>query len=56
MRDRIAVVTGASRGIGYEIARVLIRQGCRVAMVARSREALDKSSALIEAESVNYFA
>ncbi|HEY2931160.1 MAG TPA: 3-oxoacyl-[acyl-carrier-protein] reductase, partial [Acidobacteriota bacterium] len=47
---------GASRGIGYEIARVLIRQGCRVAMVARSREALDKSSALIEAESVNYFA
>lgn len=35
-----AVVTGASRGIGLEIARALIAEGVRVAMVARSANAL----------------
>ena len=40
MKDRVAVVTGASRGIGLEIVRVLAAQGCRVAMVSRSEPAL----------------
>lgn len=36
-----AVVTGASRGIGAAIARTLAEGGARVALVARSVEALD---------------
>jgi len=36
-----AVVTGASSGIGAEVARELARQGARVVLVGRSRERLE---------------
>jgi NADP-dependent 3-hydroxy acid dehydrogenase YdfG len=37
-----AIVTGASRGIGAEIARRLTKEGVRVAVVSRNRESLDR--------------
>jgi NADP-dependent 3-hydroxy acid dehydrogenase YdfG len=37
---RAALVSGASRGIGLEIARALVAAGARVAMIARSDDAL----------------
>lgn len=39
---RTAIVTGASRGIGAEIARKLIAEGARVALLARSLDKLEK--------------
>ena len=36
MQQRIAVVTGANRGIGLEISRQLARRGIRVVVTARS--------------------
>jgi len=39
---RTALVTGASRGIGAAIARALGGTGVRVAMLARTRDALEK--------------
>jgi NADP-dependent 3-hydroxy acid dehydrogenase YdfG len=38
---KTALVTGGSRGIGLAIARALVREGVRVALVARGAEALD---------------
>jgi NAD(P)-dependent dehydrogenase (short-subunit alcohol dehydrogenase family) len=39
LRGKIAVVTGASRGIGLAIARALADAGCQVALAARFRDA-----------------
>ena len=39
--QRVAVVTGASRGIGEAIARALAQQGRHVVCVARNAEKLD---------------
>ncbi len=38
--DRTIIVTGASRGIGAEVARVAARQGANLVLVARSKDDL----------------
>jgi len=50
IRDRVAVVCGASAGIGYASARALAREGCRVALVSRSEERIRDAAARIAAE------
>jgi NAD(P)-dependent dehydrogenase (short-subunit alcohol dehydrogenase family) len=40
LRERVAIVTGASRGIGLGIAAELVRQGAKVCITARGPEAL----------------
>lgn len=44
---KVAVVTGASRGIGLATARVLAERGARVAMLARERARLDAAVATV---------
>ena len=50
--DTVAIVTGASAGIGLAIARELAQHGARVVLAARSADALTK----LEAEIPNSFA
>lgn len=40
LKDKVAVVTGASQGIGWDIAQALVVAGAKVAVVARSEEKL----------------
>lgn len=45
--SRTAVVTGASRGIGLAVTKVLTRSGWRVAMVARGGTALSEAASSV---------
>jgi 3-oxoacyl-[acyl-carrier protein] reductase len=42
---RIALITGASKGLGLGIAKALAAEGARVAMSSRSRERIDAAAA-----------
>jgi NAD(P)-dependent dehydrogenase (short-subunit alcohol dehydrogenase family) len=50
VRDRVCVVTGATSGIGEEIALGLARAGARVAVVGRRRERGEATLARIRRE------
>jgi NADP-dependent 3-hydroxy acid dehydrogenase YdfG len=41
LHGRVAVITGASSGVGYETARLLAREGALVAAAARRRDKLE---------------
>jgi len=47
LEGRVALVMGASRGIGQAIAAVLAREGARVAICSRSQEKLEEAVAEI---------
>jgi 3-oxoacyl-[acyl-carrier protein] reductase len=44
LNDKVALVTGSSRGIGLAIAHALAAEGCRVAMCARTEARLGQSA------------
>ena len=44
LQNKIAIVTGASMGIGEATARLFAKNGAKVALVARSKEKLEKVS------------
>ncbi|GAB3574423.1 SDR family oxidoreductase [Spirosoma luteolum] len=50
LTGKVAVITGASKGIGEDIARLFARFGARVVVSSRKQEALDELAADIRAQ------
>ena len=48
LAGKVALVTGAGRGIGKAISLLLAQAGCRVVLASRSRDQLDAVAAIIE--------
>ncbi|HEX6196949.1 MAG TPA: SDR family oxidoreductase [Jiangellaceae bacterium] len=48
LEDKVAIVTGASRGIGYSIAARLLAEGASVCITGRKSEALEKAAAELD--------
>jgi 3-oxoacyl-[acyl-carrier protein] reductase len=56
LKDKVAIVTGGSRGIGRSIALALAAEGCNVAICARGEEKLRETEAELKATGVKVHA
>jgi 3-oxoacyl-[acyl-carrier protein] reductase len=56
LENRVALVMGASRGIGQAIAAALAREGARVAIASRSTEKLEEAVAEIGSDATPFAA
>src|SRR3954462_9627657 len=45
--DKVALVTGGSRGLGFASAAALVREGCRVTICARGEAKLQEAAATL---------
>ena len=52
LQEKVALVTGGSRGIGRAIALTLASQGMHVAICGRNQETLDSTAAEIQKHKV----
>lgn len=43
MKDKVIIVTGASKGVGFAIAESLLKGGAKVALFARNKTSLDEA-------------
>lgn len=50
LKDKVAYVAGASKGIGKEVARALAKEGAKVVMCARDESVLERAAKEIERE------
>ena len=42
LKDKVVIITGAGKGIGYETAKVFANLGCKVAVISRDLNDLEK--------------
>jgi NAD(P)-dependent dehydrogenase (short-subunit alcohol dehydrogenase family) len=50
LNGKVALITGASKGIGRVMSRMFAREGAAVVCAARSRDLVEETAALVEAE------
>ena len=50
IKDRVAIVTGASSGLGWQIARAYASQGAKLALFARREDRLKENVAVLQKE------
>ena len=50
LKDKVAYITGGSKGIGYGVAKILLEQGMRVAITSRRLEAAQQAAAALSTD------
>jgi len=50
MENRVVVITGSTRGIGYGLAKAFLSLGCSVTVSGRGEEAVEKAVAGLRSE------
>ncbi len=54
LKNKVALITGGTKGIGLEVARSLIKEGMRVAITGRSQSSVDQALADLNSGAVGY--
>lgn len=54
LEGKVAVVTGGTRGIGFETVRTFLQNGAMVALFGSRKETVDKAVSQLKEENVNY--
>ena len=54
LKGKVAIVTGGTRGIGYEIVRTYLKNGAKVALLGSKKESVDKALELLHQENKEY--
>lgn len=50
IKNKVALITGASKGIGFGIAEALLKQGVKVAITSRSQASADEAAKKLGAD------
>ena len=56
LREKVALVTGGSRGIGRAVVQAFLQRGARVALTATTPERAEEAARSLESERVNGYA
>jgi 3-oxoacyl-[acyl-carrier protein] reductase len=48
LRNKVAIISGASRGLGFQMSKELAQRGATVIMSSRSRASAENSASLIK--------
>lgn len=51
LSERVAIITGASRGIGFGLAQALLREGCRVCICSRDLNGITAAAKRLDSDS-----
>ena len=54
IKDKVAIVTGGSRGIGYEVVRKFLQNGAKVILFGSKEETVNKALEKLKNENPNY--